>query len=154
VQAEGGWLQRVTAAWQHGKISNLEYLLFCNLAAGRSFNDLTQWPVFPWVLADYVSTELDLDSPASFRDLSKPVGALNPARLEVFRERFREMPCGEVCLQPLSTQSLDASSWQQGCACKIAYARLLCSIFCFCQQAFFGRNDAAEIQRGGCLGLC
>ncbi len=96
VQAEGGWLQRVTGAWQAGKISNRDYLLFCNLAAGRSFNDLTQWPVFPWVLADYTSAKLDLNDPAVFRDLSKPVGALNPARLELFRERFREMPRGEV----------------------------------------------------------
>jgi hypothetical protein len=33
------------------------------------------------------------------RDLSKPVGALNPARLELFRERYREMPRGEVCVR-------------------------------------------------------
>lgn len=31
--------------------------------------------VFPWVLADYTSEALDLNDPASFRDLSKPVGA-------------------------------------------------------------------------------
>lgn len=66
-QAEGGWLRRVTGAWQAGKVSNLDYLLFCNLAAGRSFNDLTQWPVFPWVLSDYRSARLDLDDPAAFR---------------------------------------------------------------------------------------
>lgn len=44
-QAEGSWLARVTAAWQLGHISNFEYLMFLNLAAGRSFNDLTQYPV-------------------------------------------------------------------------------------------------------------
>jgi factor associated with neutral sphingomyelinase activation len=58
-QAEGGWLQRVTAAWQAGRLSNLDYLLFLNLAAGRSFCDLAQWPVVPWVLADYTSDALD-----------------------------------------------------------------------------------------------
>ena len=26
-----------------------------NTLAGRSYNDLMQYPVFPWVLADYVS---------------------------------------------------------------------------------------------------
>lgn len=45
-----------------------------NSAADRSFNDLTQYPVMPWVLADYKSAELDLDDPATFRDLSKPIG--------------------------------------------------------------------------------
>ena len=46
------------------------------------YNDLNQYPVFPWVIADYTSHELDLDSPATFRDLSKPMGALNSDRLE------------------------------------------------------------------------
>ena len=92
VQAQGGWLQKVTSAWQHGRITNLEYVLYCNLAAGRSFNDLTQWPVFPWVLADYASGQLDLDSVASFRDLSLPMGAINAQRLEMLQQRFREMP--------------------------------------------------------------
>lgn len=55
-----------------------------------------QWPVFPWVLADYTSAALDLDNYASFRDLSKPIGALNSQRLERFQFRFREMPQDEV----------------------------------------------------------
>ena len=62
-QAEGGWLRRVTAAWQSGRLSNLDYLLFLNLAAGRSFCDLAQWPVMPWILADYASDALDLSDP-------------------------------------------------------------------------------------------
>ena len=66
-QAQGGWLQRVTAAWQRGRVSNRDYLLFLNLAAGRSFNDLAQWPVFPWVLADYSSQQLDLSNPSAYR---------------------------------------------------------------------------------------
>jgi len=66
-QAQGGWLQRVTAAWQRGRVSNRDYLLFLNLAAGRSFNDLAQWPVFPWVLADYTSQQLDLSNPSAYR---------------------------------------------------------------------------------------
>ena len=82
----------MTSAWQHGRITNLEYVLYCNLAAGRSFNDLTQWPVFPWVIADYASAQLDLDSVASFRDLSLPMGAINAQRLEMLQQRFCEMP--------------------------------------------------------------
>jgi hypothetical protein len=39
------------------------------------------------VVADYASPTLDLSSPASYRDLTKPIGALTPARLETFRER-------------------------------------------------------------------
>jgi hypothetical protein len=47
---------------------------------GRSFSDLNQYPIFPWVLKDYHSTTLNLTDPDVYRDLSKPVGALNPER--------------------------------------------------------------------------
>lgn len=49
--------------------------------AGRTVNDLTQYPVFPWIVADYLSNTLDLSNPKTFRDLTKPIGALNPERL-------------------------------------------------------------------------
>ena len=65
------------------------------MAANRSFNDLAQYPVFPWVLKDYMSDQLDLSDPDAYRDLSKPVGALNPTRLEAFRRRYLEMADGD-----------------------------------------------------------
>ncbi|KAI2662277.1 Protein FAN [Labeo rohita] len=78
--------------WQRGHISNYQYLLHLNNLADRSVNDLSQYPVFPWVISDYNSTQLDLLNPASFRDLSKPIGALNTERLERLLERYRDMP--------------------------------------------------------------
>ncbi|OQS07294.1 hypothetical protein THRCLA_00703, partial [Thraustotheca clavata] len=80
--------------WQTKQISNFEYLSFLNDQAGRTVNDLTQYPVFPWVVADYTSARLDLSNPATFRDLSKPVGALNPDRLAYFQQRYQAMPSG------------------------------------------------------------
>lgn len=38
---------------------------------GRTYNDLNQYPVFPWVITNYDSEELDLTLPSNFRDLSK-----------------------------------------------------------------------------------
>uniref|UniRef100_A0A8C3FKV5 Neutral sphingomyelinase activation associated factor n=1 Tax=Chrysemys picta bellii TaxID=8478 RepID=A0A8C3FKV5_CHRPI len=78
--------------WQRGHISNYQYLLHLNNLADRSCNDLSQYPVFPWIIADYSSSELDLTKPETFRDLSKPVGALNKERLERLQTRYREMP--------------------------------------------------------------
>lgn len=40
---------RLLKAWQRRRISNFEYLMGLNTLAGRSFNDLCQYPVFPWV---------------------------------------------------------------------------------------------------------
>lgn len=59
--------------------------------ADRTFQDLTQYPVFPWVISDYVSDELDLNNSKCYRDLTKPVGALNPDRLEKLKARYEEM---------------------------------------------------------------
>ena len=78
-----------TDLWRRRQISNFEYLMRLNIMAGRSFNDITQYPVFPWVIADYESDQLDLTNPHTFRRLDLPVGALNPTRLDEFLERFR-----------------------------------------------------------------
>lgn len=38
----------------------LQYLMSINTMAGRSYSDLTQYPVFPWILKNYTSETLDL----------------------------------------------------------------------------------------------
>lgn len=78
---------KLTRKWQERKISNFQYLMALNTLSGRTFNDLNQYPVFPWVIQDYTSTVLDLNNPATFRDLTKPIGALNEKRLQQFIER-------------------------------------------------------------------
>jgi hypothetical protein len=89
--------QKFTEHWVGRLITTYHYLMLVNLFAGRSFNDLSQYPVFPWILADYTSSELDLTKPEVFRDLSKPIGALNPRRLSSLHrlslECDDEVPC-------------------------------------------------------------
>ncbi|CAG8717115.1 2322_t:CDS:2, partial [Acaulospora morrowiae] len=88
----------LTERWQRHEISNFEYLMHLNSMAGRSFNDLTQYFVFPWILCDYESETLDLSDPKIYRDLSKPIGAINPVRLEQFIERYENFddPSGRI----------------------------------------------------------
>ncbi|KAK3507704.1 hypothetical protein QTP70_034801, partial [Hemibagrus guttatus] len=78
----------MTQRWQKREISNFEYLMFLNTIAGRTYNDLNQYPVFPWIISNYDSEELDLTLPSNYRDLSKPIGALNPKRAAFFSERY------------------------------------------------------------------
>ncbi len=49
------WLSEcsLTSLWRRGQLSNFDYLLQLNRLAGRSVNDVSQYPVFPWVLRDY-----------------------------------------------------------------------------------------------------
>ena len=53
-----------------------------NTLAGRSHNDLTQYPVMP-VLADYTSNELDLSDPASYETVQADGRAGGGARGQV-----------------------------------------------------------------------
>ncbi|XP_072138983.1 WD repeat- and FYVE domain-containing protein 4 isoform X2 [Mobula birostris] len=85
--ADKGVIQK----WQKGDMSNFEYLMYLNTLAGRTYKDLMQYPVFPWVLADYDSEELDLTNAKTFRDLSKPMGAQTEQRKEKFIQRYYEV---------------------------------------------------------------
>jgi len=79
---------KITAQWVSGRMSNFEFIMHLNSFAGRSYNDLTQYPVFPWILRNYYSEELDLNDPSNFRDLTKPMGAQSDDRAQHFIETF------------------------------------------------------------------
>ncbi|XP_074079064.1 lysosomal-trafficking regulator [Macrotis lagotis] len=70
---EYGNISALTNLWYTGQITNFEYLTHLNKHAGRSFNDLMQYPVFPFILSDYISETLDLNEPSVYRNLSKPI---------------------------------------------------------------------------------
>lgn len=45
--------EKATDLWDSGHITNFEYLMLLNTFANRSFNDLSAYPVFPWVINEY-----------------------------------------------------------------------------------------------------
>ena len=77
--------------WRRGMISNGEYLLYLNFISHRSFNDVTQYPIFPWIVQDYKFGSLDLSKEQTFRDLSKPIGAQSLEKLETFKSKYFEI---------------------------------------------------------------
>jgi hypothetical protein len=62
-----------TEQWRNGQISNYEYILWLNTVCGRSFNDLYFYPVFPWVLRNFGSADLDPNNVSGefLRDFSR-----------------------------------------------------------------------------------
>lgn len=40
--------------------------MFLNTVAGRTYNDLTSYPVFPWILRDYDSEEVSKNCAVCF----------------------------------------------------------------------------------------
>lgn len=79
----------ITKRWSNGEISNFYYLMLVNTIAGRTFNDLTQYPVFPFVLRDYTSETLDLSDSSIYRDFGKPMGAQKDSQEAHFKERYQ-----------------------------------------------------------------
>ncbi len=71
-------------------MSNFDYLMFLNNASHRSFADLTQYPIFPWVIKNWSDSKLDLNDRRIYRDLTKPIGALNPERLKIFETNYEQ----------------------------------------------------------------
>ena len=64
---KGENLSSIQQLWCSGRMTNFEYLTHLNKIAGRSFNDLMQYPVFPFIIRDYVGTEVDLSSQSLYR---------------------------------------------------------------------------------------
>jgi factor associated with neutral sphingomyelinase activation len=77
-----------TREWSRGRLSNYEYIMALNEAAGRSFNDLSQYPIMPWIIRDYASTKLDFSDESIYRDLSRPIVALSQTRVRQGREMY------------------------------------------------------------------
>ena len=66
--------------WKNCKISNFDYLMYLNLFANRSYIDLNQYPVMPWIIKDYNCFKLALNTKEKaeqcLRDLHCPMGML------------------------------------------------------------------------------
>uniref|UniRef100_UPI00398EFA2E neurobeachin-like protein 2 isoform X1 n=1 Tax=Pristiophorus japonicus TaxID=55135 RepID=UPI00398EFA2E len=88
----------LTQKWVQREISNFEYLMQLNTIAGRTYNDLSQYPVFPWIICDYTSEELDVNNPSVFRDLSRPIGVVNDKHAKDVKEKYEsfEDPTGDI----------------------------------------------------------
>ncbi|EEA06097.1 Beige/BEACH domain-containing protein [Cryptosporidium muris RN66] len=82
--------------WIRGEISTYHYLDYLNSISGRSRSDLSQYPVYPWTLCNFegnFNNEGDIiGNRSNFRDLSKPLGALNETNLEILKARMRDLP--------------------------------------------------------------
>lgn len=155
--------------------------MFLNREAGRSFKDLTQYPVFPWILQDYTSHTLDLSNPAvyryaaicepytikmsvliccqkamqcrgaqvqhCYRDLSKPIGALNPKRFRDFLERFREQKVWRRQSQPavvLTGAQLPRSGLHRNTDRLLLYHQHLNAVSCCAGDEFISECQAAN----------
>ncbi|XP_007551564.1 lysosomal-trafficking regulator isoform X1 [Poecilia formosa] len=86
---EHGNILALTQLWSSGQITNFEYLTHLNKHAGRSFNDLMQYPVFPFILSDYVSETIDLQDANIYRNLNKPIAVQSKEKEDRYVDNYR-----------------------------------------------------------------
>ena len=86
-------------------ISKLEFLMRINLLSNRSFKDLNQYPVFPWILKDYSDTniineerksilEKDIENNFEFIEVNKIFYLNNQTENENISKNYLETPKG------------------------------------------------------------
>jgi Beige/BEACH domain/PH domain associated with Beige/BEACH len=81
-------LELVTNDWKKGAISNFEYLMILNLHSGRSNNDLTQYPVFPWVVTEFEKETLDYNDASIYRNFKNPIGAQTETGRNIVTQKY------------------------------------------------------------------
>ena len=72
--------KRFRERWVKGEMSNFQYLMLLNKYSGRSFNDIAQYPVFPWILKEFVKPQISLTDPTIYRNLLLPIAGLTKAK--------------------------------------------------------------------------
>ncbi|KAL0219942.1 hypothetical protein P9112_005595 [Eukaryota sp. TZLM1-RC] len=98
----------VTSLWQKRLISNFDYLMFLNTISGRTYHDLSQYPVMPWVIRDYSSKEINLEDPNIYRNFARPIGA----QLDDTQKLSKKFDDTKFC-DPMTEQYKDSSNRSQ-----------------------------------------
>ena len=89
-------LSKKVKEWSNWEISNFELLMWLNILSNRSLNDISQYPIFPWILSNFTDPlQKDLEEGINkdylYRDLSLPMGMLEISDLSIIRkENFIE----------------------------------------------------------------
>ena len=60
--------------WSTFQISNYEFLMWLNLYSNRSYSDILQYPIFPWIVTKFDEDNIRLEK--DIRDFSLPMGMM------------------------------------------------------------------------------
>ena len=74
-------LSEIIKKWKNWEIDNFKFLMWLNIFGNRSYNDLSQYPIFPWILAKYTDPLQETIPLVNikvyhYRDLNLPLGMM------------------------------------------------------------------------------
>ena len=82
--------KNLTIEWQEGRLSTYEYLLFINKYGSRTFNDVNQYPVFPWLIRKYSIDKEVKKINKIIRNFKYPMAAQNEENRNIALNRFQD----------------------------------------------------------------
>lgn len=70
-------ISNIKELWKNNKISTLEYLMWINIYGNRSYRDISQFPVLPWIIDNYkTKTFQEILENDHIRDFKTPMGVM------------------------------------------------------------------------------
>ena len=94
-------LSEILKKWKNWEIDNFELLMWFNIFGNRSYNDISQYPIFPWVLSKYKDPlkeklETSDDYDYQYREMNLPLGMMeldeaSKKRKEVYLEAYETL---------------------------------------------------------------
>mmetsp|Transcript_3006 Transcript_3006/g.2863 ORF Transcript_3006/g.2863 Transcript_3006/m.2863 type:complete len:167 (-) Transcript_3006:174-674(-) len=80
--------------WEDGDMPNQQFLMLINKYSGRSFNDMRQYPIFPWIINDYKVDQKGFMEKFSkqeiFRDLTKNSATLSIEKNQIAKDIYKQ----------------------------------------------------------------
>ena len=122
---EEGYKERIKSiigSFKKGEISNYEYLLYLNKLSTRTYNDLSQYPIFPWIVKD-IAHFINEDNPQDsvqddeektdekdiLRDMNYPISMQNEEKrlneIQKYKEDIKTNKHSAHCGTHYSTSS-------------------------------------------------
>ena len=85
-------IKNIISLFHNGKITNYDYLLYLNKYSTRTYNDLTQYPVFPWLFLKFSNFDKIDEKSVYLRNFKYPLSAQTESqRLKCIEEYKSEL---------------------------------------------------------------
>ena len=78
-------LVKIYENWKNYKISTLKLIMILNIYSNRTYNDLNQYPIFPWIYIDYENPNFEIKK-EKLRPFDTPMGMLEISKESIIRK--------------------------------------------------------------------
>ena len=78
-------------SWKEWEISNFELIMWLNVYGNRSYNDLSQYPIFPWLIVNYEDPIIEESTPTEKKNDKKQNSEVDTEMENIPIEKYRDL---------------------------------------------------------------